>query len=242
MPERGKKKQTFHVNLLKKCNSRGQVETLFVRVVMEEEEPEEQFFPVKTTSQVVDLSHLEEDQQGQVKELLDPKLFQEKPGRETTVKHDIILQPATSPQRKSYRVPERLMGTLREELDVMLLLAVVEPSSSDWCSPVVLVPKREGTIRFCIDFRQVNTLSKVDPYPMPRIDDLVECLGKAKYISTIDLSRGYWQVPLKERAKEITAFLTPFDLYHFRVMPLTPPTGGASQFPEAHGCRSGGSP
>ena len=112
------------------------------------------------------------------------------------------------------------MAGLREELDVMLSLGVVEPSSSDWCSPVVLVPKRDGTIRFCIDFRQVNALSKVDPYPMPRIDELVERLGKAKYISTIDLSRDYWQVPLRERAKEVTAFRTPFGLYHFRVMPF----------------------
>ena len=168
----------------------------------------------------MDISHLEEDQQDQVKELLDPNLFQEKPGRTTAVEHDIILQPDASPQRRSYRVPERLVGALPEELDVMLSLGVVEPSSSDWCSTVVLVPKRDGTIRFCIDFRQVNTLSKVDPYPMPRIDDLLERLGKAKYISTIDLSRGYWQVPLRERAKEITAFRTPFGLYHFRVMPF----------------------
>ena len=155
-----------------------------------------------------------------MKELLDPNVFQERPGRATAVKHDIILRPDTSPQWKSYRVPERLVAALREELDVMLSLGVVEPSSSDWRSPVVLVPKRDGTIRFCIDFRHVNALSKVDPYPMPRIDDLLERLGEAKYISTIDLSRGYWQVPLRERAKEVTAFRTPFGLYHFRVMPF----------------------
>ena len=74
MPERDKKKQTFHVNLLKEFNSRGQVETPFVRAVTEEEEPEEQFFSVKITSQRIDISHLEEDQQDQVKELLDPNL------------------------------------------------------------------------------------------------------------------------------------------------------------------------
>ncbi|KAL2082602.1 hypothetical protein ACEWY4_022420 [Coilia grayii] len=102
----------------------------------------------------------------------------------------------------------------------MLSLGVIEPSCSDWCSPVVLVPKRDGSIKFCIDFRQVNALSKVDPYPMPRIDELVERLGKAKYITTIDLSRGYWQVPLSPRAKEVTAFRTPFGLYHFNMMPF----------------------
>ena len=75
---------------------------------------------------------------------------------------------------------------------------------------------------------------------MPRIDDLLERLGKAKYISMIDLSRGYWQVPLKERANEITAFRTPFGLYHLRVMPFAL-QGAASQFPEAHGRHTGGS-
>lgn len=208
MPDRGKKKQNFHVNLLKEYHSREQVATqLFVRTVTEEEEPEEQFFPVKSTTATIDLSHLEKDQRGQVTELLDSNLFTEKPGRTTAVEHDIILQPNATPLRKSYCIPERLVSVLREELDVMLSLGVIEPSSSDWCSPVVLVPKRDHTIRFCIDFRQVNALSKVDPYPMPRIDDLVERLGKAKYISTIDLSRGYWQVPLSERAKEVKCAL-----------------------------------
>ena len=98
---------------------REQMETqLFVRAVIEVEEPEEQFFPVKTTSQTVDLSHLEEGKQHQVKKLLDPSLFQERPGRATAVEHDIILRPDTSPQRKSYRVPEKLVAVLRDELDV----------------------------------------------------------------------------------------------------------------------------
>lgn len=90
----------------------------------------------------------------------------------------------------------------------MLSLGVIEPSSSDCCSVVLVLKKRVRV--FCIDFRQVNALSKVDPYPMPRIDDLVERLGKVKYISTIDLSKGYWQVPLSSEAREITAFRTPF--------------------------------
>ncbi|KAL2081694.1 hypothetical protein ACEWY4_023547 [Coilia grayii] len=221
MPDRGKKKQTFHVNLLKEYHRRDQVRTqLFVRAVAEEEEADEQFFPVEPNTRTVDLSHLEGHQQNQLRALLDPDLFQERPGRTTLVAHDIVLKPDTSPQRRSYRVPERLLPALKEELDVMLSLGVIEPSCSDWCSPVVLVPKRDGSIRFCIDFRQVNALSKVDPYPMPRINELVERLGKAKYITTIDLSRGYWQVPLSPRAKEVTAFRTPFGLYHFNVMPV----------------------
>lgn len=109
---------------------------------------------------------------------------------------------------------------LKDELNIMLSMGVIEPSHSEWCSPIVLVPKKDGTLRFCIDFRQINRLSKVDPYPMPRIDELVERLGRAKYLSTVDLCKGYWQVPLTVRAKELTSFKTLFGLYHFRVMPF----------------------
>ncbi len=109
---------------------------------------------------------------------------------------------------------------LKDELDIMLSMGVIEPSHSEWCSPIVLVPKKDGTLRFCTDFRQINSLSKVDPYPMPRIDEMVERLGRAKYLSTVELCKGYWQVPLTARAKELTAFKTPFGLYHFRVMPF----------------------
>lgn len=93
-------------------------------------------------------------------------------------------------------------------------------SQSEWCNPIVLVPKKDGTIRFCIDFRYLNSISKFDSYPTPRIDDLIEKLGKAKYLTTIDLFRGYWQVPLSPRSKELSAFRTPWGLYHFRVMPF----------------------
>lgn len=102
----------------------------------------------------------------------------------------------------------------------MLDLRVIEPSKSEWCSPVVLVPKKDGTLRFCVDFSKLNAISAFDPYPMPRVDELVECLGKAKYLSTLDLCKGYWQVPLTDTAKELTAFWAPSGPYHFKVMPF----------------------
>jgi len=101
MPERGKKKQTFHINLLKEFHSRAESEAaqLCVRVVREEEEPTEQYFPTRCTQQAVDVSHLEQPQRDQVKQLLDPELFQEKPGRTDLVLHDVFLgrqhQPVT---------------------------------------------------------------------------------------------------------------------------------------------------
>ncbi|XDV38527.1 hypothetical protein PO909_007906 [Leuciscus waleckii] len=103
---------------------------------------------------------------------------------------------------------------------MMVDLGVIEPSSSEWCSPVVLVPKKDGTLRFCVDFSKLNSVSAFDPYPMPRVDELIERLGKAKYLTTLDLCKGYWQVPLTETAKELTAFRVPSGLYHFNVMPF----------------------
>ena len=101
----------------------------------------------------------------------------------------------------------------------MLELGAVQPSSSPWASPVVLVEKKDGDVRFCVDYRKVNQVAKFDAYPMPRVEDVLEEVGPAKYITTLDLARGYWQVPMADESKEKTAFTTPFGLYEFNVMP-----------------------
>ena len=102
----------------------------------------------------------------------------------------------------------------------MLELGVVEESHSDWCSPVVLVGKPDGSVRFCVDYRRVNAVSKFDAYPMPRIDELVDRLGMATYYTTLDCTKGYWQIPLSPAAREKTAFSTPLGLYQFKVLPF----------------------
>jgi len=78
--------------------------------------------------------------------------------------------------------------------------------TEEWSSPIVLVPKPDGSIRFCKDFRKLNEISKFDTYPMPRVDELIERLGKSHYITNLDLTKGYWQVPLAPAAREKTAF------------------------------------
>ncbi|CAJ0968166.1 unnamed protein product [Ranitomeya imitator] len=102
----------------------------------------------------------------------------------------------------------------------MLDLGVIEESHSAWSSPIVLIPKPDGSIRFCNDFRKLNAVSKFDAYPMPRVDELIDRLGKARYITTLDLTKGYWQIPLAEAAREKTAFATPEGLFQYVYMPF----------------------
>ena len=102
----------------------------------------------------------------------------------------------------------------------MLREGIIEPSSSEWAAPIVLVKKKDGSLRLCVDYRRLNSVSKTDAYPMPRIDDMIDQLGSASFISTLDLTRGYWQMPVFDNDRHKTAFTTPFGLYQFKTMPF----------------------
>lgn len=91
----------------------------------------------------------------------------------------------------------------------MLREEVIEPSQSAWSSPVVIVKKKDGKPRFCIDFRKVNVVTERDAYPLPHITATLDKLRDAKYLSTLDLKSGYWQMPLTSESRPITAFTIP---------------------------------
>ncbi len=102
----------------------------------------------------------------------------------------------------------------------MLELGVIEESRSDWASPIVLVPKVLVLVRFCVDYRNVNAVSKFDAYPISRVDELLNRLGAACFYLTLDLTKGYWQIPISPLSKEKTAFTTPFGLHQFIILPF----------------------
>ena len=97
---------------------------------------------------------------------------------------------------------------------------VVRPSCSPWASPVVLVPKKDGTKRFCVDYRKLNGITRKDGYPLPRIDDILDTLGGSQYFTSLDLASGYWQVGMDEESAQKSAFTTHSGLYEFVRMPF----------------------
>ena len=118
------------------------------------------------------------------------------------------------------RIPYGARQEVAEQLERMQKIGVIKPSKSPWSSPVVLVRKRDGTLRFCVDCRVLNSVTKPDVFPLPRINDLLDQLGKSKYYTTLDLVSGYWQIRVHANSQEKTAFATHQGLYEFRVMPF----------------------
>ena len=126
------------------------------------------------------------------------------------------------PLRQPYR--RQNPAVRREEMaqvQQMLASDIIRPSNSPWASPVVMVKKKDGSLRFCVDFRQLNAATVKDTHPLPRIDDLLDALHGARWFSTLDLKSGYWQVPILEQDKEKTAFRTSSgQLYEFNQVPF----------------------
>lgn len=116
-------------------------------------------------------------------------------------------------------IPWKRDVAVNKEGTKMLEIDVIEPSSRTLRNPIVLVPKLDGSVRFCIDFQEVNKIAKFDAYPMPRLDILLSQLGEIQYLSALDLTKGYWQIPLRPQDHPKTAFATPNGLFHFKVMP-----------------------
>ena len=119
-----------------------------------------------------------------------------------------------------YRLPPGKKEKVHREVEYMLKIGAIEPGSGEWSSPVVLIPKSDGTSRLCIDYRKVNAVIKTNAYPIPRIEDCIDRIGQANFVTKLDLLKGYWQVPLSERAQDVSAFAPHDALYLCRVLPF----------------------
>lgn len=119
-----------------------------------------------------------------------------------------------------YRLTPAKKAIVRAEIDKMLEDEIIEEAESEWASPVVLVPKKNGETRFCVDYRRLNAVTRTDKYPLPAIDDILSSTTANCVMSTIDLKAGYWQVEVAAEDRHKTAFTTPFGTFQFRRMPF----------------------
>ena len=137
------------------------------------------------------------------------------------ITHDIPVFPGTVPiKQPPHRLGPEKEDEVKRQVDGLLEKGLIEPASGAWSSPVVLVRKKDGTWRFCVDYRKLNAVTQYDAYPLPRIDESLDALSGSHYFSTLDLVSGYWQVPLSEDAKEKSAFTTRYGLWRWKVLPF----------------------
>ena len=168
------------------------------------------------------LSHLPSVQRKELAEVITQyrEVFPNVPSKTNVIEHDVDVGDSAPIKQHPYRVSPMKKELLDKEVQYMLENDIIEESQSNWSSPCILVPEHDGGFRFCTDFRKVNDKTKSDSFPIPRIADCIDQIGNAKFVSTFDMLKGYWQVPLTQRAREISAFVTPSGLYQYKVMPF----------------------
>ena len=141
-------------------------------------------------------------------------------GRCDFVEHHIEVHGHAPIQKRPFRYSASEKEILQKEINMMLELGVIEHSQSPWGFPAILLPKKDGGIRVCIDYRDLNTITKTDAYPLPRIDEMLDRLHGAQYFSKLDCKSAYWMIRMAEDSKEMTAVITPFGKYSFCYMPF----------------------
>eukprot|EP00079_Xenopus_tropicalis_P020074 XP_012810580.1 PREDICTED: uncharacterized protein LOC105945996 [Xenopus tropicalis] len=220
--------KTVHVNMMKPYVEREGTVAAICSLLEEGRHEEalpdllQEALGVQTLEDVAISEQLTNEQSKQLFQLLQRFQYQfsERPGCTNWVVHQVNTEGHAPVRTPAYRIAESVRAAMKKEVEEMLALGVIVPSQSPWASPVVLVPKKDGSTRFCVDYRKLNQVTVTDAYPMPRVDELLDHLGNAKYLTTLDLSRGYWQIPLAPGDQEKSAFITPYGLFQFTVMPF----------------------
>ena len=142
------------------------------------------------------------------------------PGKSRTVQHRITLDDGHIPAQPYRRVPWTKLEELRQHIRQLLPKDIIRPSTSPFSSPVVLVRKKSGELRMCVDYRVLNAKTIKDAYPLPRIDESLDAPSGVALFSTMDLQSAYYQVEIAEDDRTKTAFTTPIGLYEFNRIPF----------------------
>ena len=161
-------------------------------------------------------------QQTEVKELLQEfrDILTDVPSITDLREHRIQLTTSDPITGKAYSLPHAMRETLNKDIDNMLAMGVIEESCAAYASPVVMVKKPDGSTRVCIDYRKLNSVTIFDPEPMPTAEEIFAKLAEDQYFSKFDLSKGYWQVPVREEDRDVTTFICHRGLFRSRIMPF----------------------
>ena len=229
-PDRGRRQRVCHINQLKKFIGPYEEEEVAVAVAQVEETEKDlsEFVSPRLANSAIlaDLrSYLcgtspEEYEELSRLILSFPEVFSDKLGRTNLLTHDVELSDETPVHQRPYRTSPTKARIMEKEVEFLVSEGLASPAEGEWASPCLLVPKPDGTFRFCVDYRLANKQIKSDAFPMPRLLDCVDQIGEAKLISKLDLLKGYWQVPLSPKAKKVYSFVTGAGLYNFDVLPF----------------------
>lgn len=220
----GEQCKLYHVNMLKPYFDRGNL-VLLARTSEGNEYNLSGWGKINSGSTVGEVKlapSLTQEQVTQLKVILMQfqTIFSNLPGKTNLYQHRIDTGEASPIAVPPYRVTGPNAAHIKREVEEMLDLGLIVPSESAWAAPVVLVPKPDNTLRFCVDYRRLNKVTTPDVYPMLRIDELVETIGAANYITTLDLRKGYWQVAMSPADQHKTAIVTKEGLFEFTVLPF----------------------
>ena len=173
------------------------------------------------SAQVQLSDQLSEDEQAKVRHVLDRcddvfSVSDSDIGKLTVPEHHIILYDDTPISQKPRRFPEPVTSEIERQCKELQLLDIIEPSTSEWSAPVVPIRKKDGTLRLCVDYRRLNAVTRPEKFPLPNLTDAIFSLHGVRYFSSLDLVRGYYQLPLTDASKMYTAFSTPRGHYQFK--------------------------
>lgn len=156
-------------------------------------------------------------------QMLEPfsKMWDGHLGRISVAKHRIDLMSGSTPVHSApYRAGPKVREFQRTKINRMFEQEVLESVTTEWAAPIVFAPKKDGIMRFCVDYRRLNAIAQRDSYPIPRIDECIDSLGESTVFSTLDANSGYWKVEIDDRDKDKTAFTSHHGLYRFTRMPF----------------------